>query len=667
MGKPRMEQSPKSGSGMRPRLFVTSESRPGLRSLDELRGAIRSGHAAALWEALLDKVRREAAQPPWTPESPLPERQDKHIRNRSREFELVGMTCGRILDAALAALVLDEQRYADAALAQIECLYDEVRWPELEDAAHLRDGDHCSLRRGQLALAIGLAYDWLHGFLAEEDRRRLVQGFDTRFTRAFRSGLDAPDAWTRTNNNYVTVIYGGFGIAGMSFAEDYPEAAWLTGTCTARMEQYAGGLFGPEGEFDESVQYAASVHGIVEYFTALRYATDGRENPFTQYPFADFCRWYMHMTFPPGRVAGFGDNRPDMPPTVAHAVAVAAALRDPVLQWFYLQYANTTLPTHRNRALELLQYDATLAAEPPDGELPLGRAYHAEARLVSSRSSWNPACCTSVVYAKAGRETNHGHPDWGQVCIDGYGERLIVDLGSTRGYPPAGHDPYYNYQQLGHNVLVFGDNETGGIPCDPLMSDRHPQGRIVRAEFDDRRGAAWTMDLTAPYGGSAEQVRRTVVHLLPDIAVVLDDATLPAADLIRLRWHTASPADPDDAGRFTVRGGQASLAARVMRLDGPAELSRGHHEYSAPYNRDRIGAVYPQRHEPYVEFRATDSSCRVLSLFAVFGPGDPPDTWQQSADGWHITTSSGKINITVAHDELHVCRNNEVIWRVPKT
>ena len=111
--------------------------------------------------------------------------------------------------------------------------------------------------------------------------------------------------------------------------------------------------------------------------------------------------------------------------------AVAAALRDPILQWFYLQYADGVLPGHRKLALEVLFYDATLPAESPDGHLPLGRAYHAEAKLISSRSSWDPVSCTSAVYSKAGREDNHGHPDWGQVCIDGAGERLIDDLGST--------------------------------------------------------------------------------------------------------------------------------------------------------------------------------------------------------------------------------------------
>ncbi len=654
---------------MHPHILITAEPVPGLRSLGDVRRLIQTGRAADLWRTLIAKAARESSEPPWTPRSALPSRQHKHVRNSSREFELVGSACSRILDAALAALVLGERRYAEAVLRQLDAIFNETLWPEIDDAAHLRSGDHCSLRRGQFALAIGLAYDWLHELLTDTERTRLIEGFDQRFTRPFRAGLDAPDRWVKTNNNFITVIYGGFGIAGMGFGPDYTQSPWLVEVCTARMEEYIGNLFGPEGEFNESVQYAGSTHGIVHYLMAMRYASGGRDNPLQRHSLKNFCHWYMHMTFPPGRVAGFGDNRADAPPATVHFAAIAAALRDPVLQWFYLQYADTMLPTLRKRALEILYYDADLPAEPPTGRMPLGRAYHAEAQLISSRSSWDPDCCASVVYAKAGREDNHGHPDWGQVCIDGYGERLIIDLGSTLGYPRGNKDPFYNYQQLGHNVPVFGDNATGGIPCSrrgATGSAKFPQGRIVSSSFNDATGGAWTMDLTEPYNQEGEviYVRRSVIHLLPDIAVVCDDILLSKPDLIRLRWHTITPATPDKEGSFSVQGRMALLAARVLRLDGPADYSLGRHEYRAPYNVDRIGAVYQQRHEPYVQLRTSGTSCRLLTLFAVFNANDTPSSWSRHKknEEWHIATVGGDAHVAIRDNELMVGRNGKAIW-----
>jgi hypothetical protein len=347
-------------------------------------------------------------------------------------------------------------------------------------------------------------------------------------------------------------------------------------------------------------------------------------------------------------VLGFSDPAPDMPPVVGHLSAVAAALRDPLIQWFYLQYAELMLPTHRRRALDLLFYDPTLEARPPDDRLPLGRAYHHQAKIVSSRSSWDPQSTTSVVYAKAAQEDYHGHADWGQVCIDGYGERLIIDLGSPHGYPLSHKQRYYNYQQFGHNVLVFGRNETGGIPV-----GRARRGEVSYAEFDRRRGGAWTMDLSKAYG-EGKQVVRHVVHLLPRIAVVLDEAKLPAAEAISLRWHTITPADLENDGRFTVRGEKAVLASRVECLTGEAEIRLGRHEYRPPYDKDRLGNPYRQRHEPFVELNRTGESCRLLSVFCVFGPGEGVKAWQKSDERWSIETPEGPVQVRVTGEHLEV-------------
>ena len=148
-----------------PHLFVTKDPVDGLRSLSHVRASISQGHAKHLWEALLAKVTRESNEAPWIPSTPLPERKPTSVARANRDYDLVARLCNRIMDASLVALVTGESRWADAALRQIECLYDPAQWPEYEDQTHLDHGDHCSLRRGQLAVALGLTYDWLYDFL----------------------------------------------------------------------------------------------------------------------------------------------------------------------------------------------------------------------------------------------------------------------------------------------------------------------------------------------------------------------------------------------------------------------------------------------------------------------------------------------------------------------
>ena len=632
---------------MRPHIYLTQTKIEGLRSLDEVRTGIQSGYAKDLWTQLLAKAEHELSEPAWTPKTALPGREEKQIRHENREFELVAHTSNRIMDGALVALVLDDRRFVEAVLQQIDSVYDDDAWPEIEDLTHLAHGDHCSLRRGQLALAIGTAYDWMHALMTVEERERVIAGFDRRFTQAFKAALEAGDRWVNWRQNFCSVIYGGFAIAGMAFGEDYAESDWLIETGRREMEDYIGGLFGPDGEFNESVQYAGSAAHVTDYLMASVYAGDGGKDAIRECGFDDFCRWYMYFTLPPGRVASFGDPSPEMPPVVFHYSAVASALNEPAFQWFYRQYVDRMEPTHRKRAIELLHYDPTIEATSPEGTMPLGRAYDAQAKLFSSRDSWDSASCVSVVSGKAAREFNHSHADWGQVCLDGYGERLLIDLGSPPGYPKSDRERFYNYQQWGHNVFVFGRNETGGVP----VTVRDRAGDVIDSSFDEV-GARWSIDLTPVYDDVA-LVRRTVLHLLPRVLVVLDEAELKEEDDISLRWHTCTIPELTPDGRLRVTGEKAAVVGRIERLDGELALSEGRQSYQAPYNRDALGEVYEQRHEPYVEAAVRSRRVRLLSMFCVQQCGSDQE-WSAQGEGWSCSTDEGQVMVSVASDAVAV-------------
>ncbi|MCB1105708.1 MAG: heparinase II/III family protein [Cephaloticoccus sp.] len=634
-------------------LFVTSTPREGFRSLDHVRHAIGTGHARMLWDTLLTKVADEAGQPPWIPTTPLPERRRASIERGNRDFDLVARVCNRITDASLAALVSGDARWAEAALRQIDCLYDPEQWPEYEDLTHLDHGDCCSLRRGQLAVALGLAYDWLHDFLTPDQRRGIIQNFDERLTGPFKQALKTGGRFTKMRNNFVPVIYGGFHIAAMAFGEDYAESKWLCETCAPKVEDYLTYFLGPEGEFDESVQYAATTDVVVNYLIARQYHEHSGD-PLAANPQIDgFFQWYMYFTLPPGRVVGFGDPAPDMPPVVTAYAAAAAARHNPVYQWFYQAYFDKAPDTHRRRSLELLYFNPDIPAGAPDGVMPLGRAYRHCARLVSSRSSWDPCSTTSVAYGKASLEFNHFHADWGQLCIDGHGERLIPDLGSPSSYPqtyPVNRNHcYYNYQQQAHNVFVFGHNETGGTS----KLESHRRGNFIHTQFDDRHGATWSIDLSEVYDQAA-RVTRTVVHLLPRIVVVLDDAKLHGPDKISLRWHTLGLPSLEADDNFLITGKRARLAARIARLDGPAELTIRRHHYSEPYHLDALGTPLEQRREPYIELSAQDRHCRTVSLFCVQEKDAPPAPWRSRDQSFAINTPEGSVQVSINSAQIEV-------------
>ena len=642
-------------STSRPWLLLTGDAQPGLRSLAEVRRSIEHGRAKALSDELLGKVTQEMSQSPWTPTSAVPERDTASVERADREHAIVEMTANRIRDAALAALITGERRYVDAALTQVWCLFDTAQWPEIDSRTQVEQrGDHCSLRRGQLALALGLAYDWLHGFLDPGQRRQFLDGFEARFIQALRLAHEAGDRitdfTTRTaHNNFVPVIYGGFAVAGLALAGEHEHAEWLVQTCRERMDRYLREAIGPAGEGNESVAYSgAAVGRSVTYLLAEHYAAGGQSDIFERYNLTAFYEWYMHFTLPPGRLVEVGDVKVAAAPATGPVAALASVRRDPCLQWYYLHYTDRAQAERQALALELLYYDPSVPSAPPEGRLPLGRAYHHEDKLLISRSSWEPNAPSSVVWATAGRAMSHSHPDWGQLCIDGLGERLIVDLGMPSPIYPEHHfEAFYNYQQLGHNVLVFGENETGGVP----HGEHDRQGLIAEARFDEL-GAAWTFDLTPVYD-QAHRVTRHVVHRLPRVVAVLDEAELATDWLIRLRWHTAAVPQLESPHAFSVENGEASLAAWVERLDGEASQQSGHHFYEPPHDRGRLDTPLEQRHEPFVELSANDRTCRILSLFCV-GQRHAANGWQREADGWSIQTPEGEVRVTTADQKLRV-------------
>ena len=629
-----------------PYLLVTAQPTAGLRCIDDVRRNIKAGRSAELWRELLAKVEKEMQEPLIVAGT-----------ERNRSYPFVATTCNRINDAALVALSTGQRKYAEAALAQSEVLFDKDKWPEWADQAHLNAGLKSDLRHGQLARAIGFAYDWLYPLLTADERQRIVAGVDRCAIKPFKASVAANEKWIRRQSNWKTSVVGGFAILGMALGDDHPEAKWLREFADPLMDKYME-IFGHKGEFNENPSYASSVRYVVDHYLAKYYASGGRQKPAQLEQLRAFSHWMLYCISPPKRMIAFGDAHGSATPNLAYFGALASALRDPVIQWTYLKYVDFSRTDSRPRAKELLCFDPTIQPQSPAGRLSLAEIFPAQSGIIASRSSWNPQIPVSAVWAKARTEDVHRHADWGQVCIDGFGERLIVDLGSPPVYPKTGKRHYYNYQQSGHNVLAIGDDE-----YDVDWRVRR-QGKTTRSSFDKELGAAWSFDLSDVYAKD-RQVRRHVVHLLPRIIVVLDEATLPEAERIRLRWHTSRPAKPDAEGRFTTGQRGVNLAGCVTSLAGSVDITSGRHKYLPPYDKGRLGKPYPQRHEPYIETQSHTDRFRVLSLFCVTGAEETVKAWNRNPNDWEIPTPEGRIRVRLHQEKLIVQRAGQRALQIP--
>ena len=642
---------------MRPRLLITQEPLPGLRSVDDLRSAITYGHGKMLWDKLLYRVDNLHNTPPLVPTDEMPGRDPLMAKHANADYVIVQAAADRVTDAALVALITGQTVYRDIALEQMEALFDETRWPEWRDLAHHHVA--ADLRTGQLSQALGLAYDWLYTDLTTSQRHWIVEGIDRCGIQRYLQAVEENASYLTKQSNWQTCVVGGLGIAGMALMGDHPDAQRLIDLAHKRMLAYRS-VYGPDGEFNENVGYAGATRLPVIYFSVHRYYIQGGENILAQHPFPETSLWYMYFTSPPNRTADFGDTHADATPSTSYYAAIAAATQNGLYQWYYQTFPER--PNTVNLPLELLWYDDTVKPTEPTDQLPKGRAFPAHSGCISSRSSWHSDTPTTVVFSKAGHGSEgHGHHDAGQVCIDGFGERLIVDLCSPPMYPAdffgEHRYQYYNAGVFGHNVLMFDKQE--------MAVGKKRQATILDASFENKKGGCWSFDLTDCYD-NVKYVQRTVIHLLPNIIVVLDQAKCLQAMDISLRWHTVVSTEPNTDGAFAFVSNGVNLSAQIVNLDTSVlSFYQRKHAYKAPYNKGRLGDVFENRHENYVEALHHSNQCNMMTLFAVSKTHEATPIWLPEKNSWRIHTSDTQAQVNLSNDKLTVKdESSNIFWEI---
>jgi hypothetical protein len=628
-----------------PRIHVSAVAVPGLLSVSELQRQVQApGVRRERWQSLLEDVVGRATQPPYTPATALPGRSAATIARRENDYVLAESSLERVMSAALAHVVDGELAHRDDALRQLTSMLDPAEWPEWRHPVNVERGYVADHRIGMHLRYLSLAYDWLHPALTPDQRGWLSAAIQERALGVVLRSREVDPFWSKYNN-WTGIISAAMGTAGMAFAGEIEGAAALVDDATAYMRTYVEEL-GPDGEFNESPFYAASMLTPIRYFEALRYHQAGDGTGATGDPgdavhakLGRFGRWYANHVLLPDAVVPFGDWAPTARPNALLLGMAAELVGDPVLRWFYQRLRPVT--GYANPSLELLTAaDAAVAAAPGEN-WPLAIAYGGYGQHVISRSDWSPAGAACVVSSKAAHgwepmrrrgddASYHLDFDAGQVCIAAGNEQLIVDLGNSGGYSKGERGAYYGKGTVGHNVPMIDGANTLELG-DPVPT-------IERAELAEHGGSWWRFDLTGAYAG-ARSVSRTVVHLLPGTVAILDELTLEQTSTVSLRWHTAEPCTPAPDGTFLVRGTHAAASCAVMATPGAARVSLQRHRYHPPFDTDYYGTPFADGH-PYVEALVDDDRVTFLTLVAVFAdPGPelepvPLPLWRADAGGW---------------------------------
>jgi hypothetical protein len=640
-----------------PSIFLVKHKTEGLTSLKDLERFRENERGAEFIQRLIAVTEKDLSLPYIDPTTEVEGRSQVHLKHANVSYDMARLVADRLSRSAFLFLYTGDQKYKDLVMRQIEALYDTVRWPMWCDHAHVNIEPHVDIRTFRISMWVALAYNWMYDHLTEEEKHYIIDGLDRRAIQPFWQKLEQRPGWYVRRHNWFTNIFGGMGITAMALGNDHPDTKALLDTIVPAMIAFNQEGFGDMGECNEPPGYAGAVRFQVEFAEAYRYYTKNTRNLLNERPFPEICYWMLYHTLPPGRKAGFGDTHPERIGINSHIfAAVAGANKDGVLQRHYLNYTPEI-----GSVLEFLWYNPDIEPVSPEGKLPLGIAYKEFGAGLISRTSWDPVSTQCVVYGKAGREYNHDDNDVGQLLIDGFGERLIIDPGAPSPIYPKDYFRdtiqyhYYSRSSRGHNVLVTGGREMVSEP------NHLARGRTTRSWFNDSIGSYWEIDLTPVYG-NASRVTRRVAHLFPGIVLVHDRAEFQGTYKVDLRWHTIHPPELKGSGRFEVRGDRAALTAMVLALDGNRlNFSSGHHEYKPPHHLSRQGDPLVQDYEPFVKISTRGTSCSILSLFAVMENTEALPSWEETADGWAISLNGQRYTVSEQEGVFRLAGGNKEI------
>jgi len=634
-----------------PSIFLVNQKSEMFKSVEDLKDIDRQEHQGVLWNDFMNQVENELTLPFIDLTTDFEGRDPAQLKHANLSYDMEQGISKRLMRLSLMFLSTEESRYKDLVMKQIEVLYDTTFFPEWCDKSHFRHGKpHLDIRTCRISMAIALAYNWMHNFLSEEEKKYIVDGLDRRAIQPFWKKLATKPGWYVHRHNWFTNIFGGMGITAMALGDAHPETQRLLDTIVPQMIDF-NNTFGEMGEFNEPPGYSGAVRFSVEFAEAYRYYTKNKRNLLAEKPFPEVCYWIMYHTLPPGRLIAFGDTNPNSKSSSPEIMAAAAtANNDRVLQWFYLNYYEKM-----KTPMELLWFNPDLDMESPQGKFPLGIAYKEHGADLISRTSWDPVSTHCVVYGKAGRETNHDDNDVGQLCIDGFGERLIIDPGKPEPIYPKAYfgKPQFNYYTrsvIGHNILCINNEEIKSEP------NKEARGRIVKTWFNDSVGSYWEIDLSPVYE-NATKVTRKVAHLFPGIVVVHDYAEVPESANFDLRWHCVSAPHLSTFGNgiFTTRNSKATLSARIISLnDNLPELSTGYHEFKPPYHLSRLGDPLEQHYEPFVKISTSGKIFSALTLFAVIESNVEEPVWTDSSSGWEFYYKNIRYSVSVENQGFKV-------------
>lgn len=382
--------------------------------------------------------------------------------------------------------------------------------------------------------SMGLAYDWLHDAMSEDQRAEVRASMVEHGIWPVVAATERGDWWTEWFHcNWGAVIYGETGLAALALLGEEPEAEEWVRLSQRKVWRYLQALE-EDGSWGESATY-----GVYAWSNAIRFADGLRrvtgEDLFDNRRLRNLARWFVGMLEPGGEnFVPFSNCQTGAGGVMGILFRLAREYGDGQAQTAALEMAASG--SGGTDPCSLLWYDPTVEAKPLS-DLPPDTLFSGVGWALLRSSREDPQA--TLFGLKGGqKEWDHSHHDTNSFVLYARGKPLLVDL----FYP---HEIWGCLTEAHNTIMVNGKEQRGEVKVAGGRDDPEHRGAVA-----DLVSAPWYArvvgDASLAYDPSdLTSFVREVMYLRhveegasPDYFVMLDDVETPRPS--RLDWmvHT---------------------------------------------------------------------------------------------------------------------------------
>lgn len=465
----------------------------------------------------------------------------------------------RIASCAYAYRFTGEARFLDHALEDMRTV---CMFPDWNAHKHFLDA-------GEMALAVGVGYDWLYKDIPL-DLRALVEKRVRDY--AYSPSRNPSKTFYRMINNWNQVCNCGLVVSALGiFEPDEPNVKAIVDSCVRTNRKPQAFMYSPDGNYIEGSGYWN--YGTSFEVLMLAVMEDVLGTDFGLSEVEGFMKTGDYMNFMYGAVGQFFN----------YVDNSSRECSSPALWYFALKQGRPELLYHDMQLLREGRYVSSDAqrllpllmgfvARMDVGSIdrPSEKYYSGRGAtpVIVVHTDWTFSETDKYLGFKGGAMANsHGHGDAGTFVYDAYGyrwameydhcayasyEKRMAELGGNL-WDPSENSMRWNlfrYNNRQHNTLTINDKNHTTTGAAKIVD-----------EFREGRFLGGSMDMTPVFGDDVESASRTVRLVDESYLEVRDEVTAPSSKPVHVRWTMVTPSEVSVAGAVSGTGGSACVPA----------------------------------------------------------------------------------------------------------